>query len=367
MIKSVETLASLPDPVGEIIHSRVLENGLSIRQVRSPLGVILVIFESRPNIIPEVFGLSFKAGNAVCLRGGSEAKSTNRVLYDILHSALETQLPLLDSAGTPPANRPLPFYGIDDYDRGLIGRLLQRSDIFDVCIPRGGDELIKRVSAESQIPIIKNDRGLCHLYIHEDANLDMALKIAINAKTQRPSVCNSIETIIIDRKIARDFFKVAIPALFELGVHFAGCEESIKILKNNTDSIAKTDGIDSAWASSIEIADARAFAKEYLDLKLNLKVVEGFELALHHIGTFGSKHSECIITQNEAVAREFLQIVDAACVYWNASTRFTDGFELGLGGEIGISTQKLHVRGPVGLRELTSARWIIEGHGEVRL
>lgn len=366
MIKSLEAVVALPDPVGEVLESKTLRSGILARKIRSPLGVLLVIFEARPNVIPEVFGLAFKSGNAVCLRGGSESESSNRVLFEIIGQTLESQLPKMDSDDSLSTNRPMPFFGIDDYDRSLVGRLLQRSDIFDVCIPRGGDELIQRVTSESRMPVIKNDRGLCHLYVHENANIDMAVKIAINAKTQRPSVCNSIETILVDRSIARDFYAAAVPALHRLGVTFFACEESIKILKNNPDSIAKTDRIESPWAEAVHLAEPQAFAREYLDLKLNLKLVEGLELALHHIATFGSKHSECIITENQSAAQEFQKSVDAACVYWNASTRFTDGYEFGLGGEIGISTQKLHVRGPVGLNELTSPRWIIEGHGEVR-
>lgn len=366
MQNSLLSVAKLPDPVGEILENITLTSGVSAKKVRSPLGTILVIFESRPNVIPEVFALAFKAGNSVCLRGGSESQSTNRLLYQIIEDTLRQLLPFPDTDESLSTNRPIPFMGIDDYDRALVGRLLQRSDIFDICIPRGGDELIRRVTSESRMPVIKNDRGLCHLYVHEKANLDMALKIAINAKTQRPSVCNSIETLLVDRSIAHQFFRVAVPALYQLGVSFYACEDSIRILKNAPDSIAKTDHVESPWAEAIHAVDAQSYSREYLDLKLNLKMVEGLESALHHIATYGSQHSECIVTDDEATAREFQNSVDAACVYWNASTRFTDGFEFGLGGEIGISTQKLHVRGPVGLKELTSARWILDGHGEVR-
>ncbi len=366
MRDSLLSVADLPDPVGEQLETRTLASGVLAKKIRSPLGTILVIFEARPNVIPEVFALAFKAGNSVCLRGGSESQSTNRVLYQIIEDTLQKLLPFPDTDESLSTNRPIPFMGIDDYDRALVGRLLQRSDIFDICIPRGGDELIARVTSESRMPVIKNDRGLCHLYVHEKANLDMALRIAINAKTQRPSVCNSIETLLVDRLVAHQFYRVAVPALYKLGVSFYACEDSIKILKNAPDSIAKTDKVESPWVSAVHLADTQAFSREYLDLKLNLKIVEGLELALHHIAIHGSQHSECIITDDEKIAREFQNSVDAACVYWNASTRFTDGYEFGLGGEIGISTQKLHVRGPVGLKELTSARWILDGHGEIR-
>lgn len=360
------SVAELPDPVGEVLENKKLASGVEAKKVRSPLGTILVIFESRPNVIPEVFALAFKAGNSVCLRGGSESQSTNRVLYEIIDDTLRKSLPFPETDESPSTSQPIPFMGIDDYDRSLVGQLLQRSDIFDICIPRGGDELIRRVTSESRMPVIKNDRGLCHLYVHETANLEMATKIAINAKTQRPSVCNSIETLLVDRSVAREFYRVAVPALYQKGVSFYACEESIKVLKNAPNSIAKTDHVESPWAAVIQIADSQSYSTEYLDLKLNLKIVDGMEMALQHIATFGSQHSECIVTEDLSTAREFQNSVDAACVYWNASTRFTDGYEFGLGGEIGISTQKLHVRGPVGLKELTSARWILDGHGEVR-
>lgn len=367
MADSILAVAALPDPVGEVCESKTLASGLNARKVRSPLGTILIIFEARPNVITEVFSLAFKSGNAVALRGGSESKHSASAIYKIIEDVLREMLPLNSLDETLSTNRPTPFLGIQDYDRTLVGRLLQRSDLFDVCIPRGGEELISRVSSESKMPVIKNDRGLCHLYVHEDADLEMATAIAINAKTNRPSVCNAIETLIVDRKIARKFYQLAVPRLFDKGVSFFGCEETLKILKNDPNSIAKSDGVESPWAESLHLADERNFHSEYLDLKLNLKIVENIDLAIHHIEIHSSNHSECIVTANEAAARKFQNVVDSACVYWNASTRFTDGYEFGLGGEIGISTQKLHVRGPVGLRELTSIRWLIDGHGETRL
>lgn len=366
MADAVLAVANLPDPVGEVVESKILPSGLKARRVRSPLGTLLIIFESRPNVISEVFSLAFKSGNAVALRGGSESQHTSAAIYKLINKALLDHVPSNSISETLSLNKPSPFWGIQDYDRALIGRLLKRSDIFDVCIPRGGDELIKRVVNESKMPVIKNDRGLCHLYVHENADLDMAVEIAINAKTNRPSVCNAIETLIVDRKVARDFYSLAIPKLFEKGVSFYGCEDTLKILKNDPNSIAKSDGIESPWAQAVHLARDANFDTEYLDLKLNLKIVENLDLAIHHIEIHSSNHSESIVTKDELAARKFQSVVDSACVYWNASTRFTDGFEFGLGGEIGISTQKLHVRGPVGLKELTSTRWLIDGHGQVR-
>jgi glutamate-5-semialdehyde dehydrogenase len=357
MVESIRTVAKLPDPVGEIVEQRVLANGLKVKRIRAPLGTILMIFESRPNVITEVFSLAFKSGNAIALRGGSDSRETAAYLYRIINHVLESEL-------SPNAMNSvaLPFVGIEDYDRALVGRLLMRDDVFDICIPRGGDELIKRVSRESRMPVIKNDRGVCHLYIHEKADLKMATEIAINAKTQRPGVCNSIETVLIDRTVAKQALGKLVPALFGHGVRFFVCNDSHQILQE----IAKSDHNESVWANSVSLAVEADFFREYLDLKLNLKIVQGFELAIFHIEKFGSHHSETIITAEEGAARRFQNEIDSACVYWNASTRFTDGFELGLGGEIGISTQKLHVRGPVGLRELTSQRWLIDGTGHVR-
>ncbi len=357
MAESIRAVARLPDPVGEIIEQKTLANGLKVRRIRAPLGTILMIFESRPNVITEVFSLAFKSGNAIALRGGSDSRETASYLYKIINHVLELEL-----APTAMNSVTLPFVGIEDYDRALVGRLLMRDDVFDICIPRGGSELIKRVTQESRMPVIKNDKGICHLYIHEKADLKMAIDIAINAKTQRPGVCNSIETILIDRAISKPTLAKLVPALFEKGVQFFACNDSFQQLQE----IAKTDKIESPWAQSLKLALDANFSREYLDLKINLKIVEGFELAVFHIEKFGSHHSETIVTTDEPSARRFQNEVDSACVYWNASTRFTDGFELGLGGEIGISTQKLHVRGPVGLRELTSARWLIDGTGHVR-
>lgn len=351
MAVSLRAVAALPDPIGEVVDARTLPNGLKAKRIRSPLGTILMIFEARPNVISEVFALAFKSGNGIALRGGSESKATAATLYKIIDKEIA-------AAGLTPS----PFVPITDYDRTLVGELLKRADLFDVCIPRGGDSLIERVSREAKMPVIKNDRGLCHLYIHTEANLSMAVKIAVNAKTQRPSVCNAIETCLIDRAVAEETLRELLPALAPHHVRLHCCDESYHLAQQ----IARTDGTESTWATGLKRASETDFKVEYLDLDLNIKIVENINAALDHIERFGSHHSEAIVTENEAIARQFQREVDAACAYWNASTRFTDGFELGLGGEIGISTQKLHVRGPVGLKELMSIRWLIDGAGQIR-
>lgn len=351
MATSLRAVAALPDPIGEVVDAHILSNGLKAQRIRSPLGTLLMIFEARPNVISEVFALAFKTGNSIALRGGSESKATAATLYKIIAKEIE-------AAGLTPS----PFIPITNYDRSLVGELLKRADLFDVCIPRGGDSLIELVSREAKMPVIKNDRGLCHLYIHSDANLAMAVKIAVNAKTQRPSVCNAIETCLIDRAIAETALRQLLPAMAPHHVRLHCCDDSYHLAQQ----IARTDGTESTWATGLKRASPTDFNTEYLDLDLNIKIVDSLDAALLHIERHGSHHSEAIITENEAVARQFQREVDAACTYWNASTRFTDGFELGLGGEIGISTQKLHVRGPVGLKELMSIRWLIDGNGQIR-
>lgn len=343
MRESLEQVAALPNPIGEEVEARTLANGLYIRKIRAPLGVIFMIFESRPNVIIEAFSLAFKAGNAIILRGGKESTKTATILYGILRAALKE--------GRMPEDILL---GIQNPDRSIINFLLKQKQLIDVVVPRGGEGLIDFVSKTSLIPIIKNDRGLCHVYLHEDADFEMSERIIINAKTQRPGVCNAMETLLIHEKIADTF----LPRLYEKltgscakPVCWHVCQKTRNILGEN---------------DQLLLARAEDWDTEYLDLIMNCKVVPDLESAINHIEQHGSKHSEAIVTSTEAVARRFQAEVDAAAVYWNASTRFTDGFELGLGGELGISTQKLHVRGPVGLRELTSIRWVMDGTGQVR-
>lgn len=340
MVESLSQVAALPDPVGEIVDEKQLPNGLKLKRLRAPLGVILMIFESRPNVILEAFSLAFKAGNAIALRGGSESKSTADVIYGIMRATLAQQK-LSDHS----------FLGISDYDRQIVEALLRRNDWIDIVVPRGGDHLIQFVQKTAQMPIIKNDRGLCHTYVEDDANIDMAVRIVANAKTQRPGVCNSLETVLVNRTVAKEFLPKLYEAMNANQVTWHCDGESLEILRG---------------MARVEPAKPEHWDTEYLDLVINCKLVRDLNEALAHIERHGSKHSEAIVTSSEARARKFQIEVDAAAVYWNASTRFTDGFEFGLGGELGISTQKLHVRGPVGLRELTTPRWIVIGNGQIR-
>jgi len=341
MAEGLIAVATLKDPVGEIADNTILTNGLSLKRIRAPLGLIFLIFESRPNVITEAFSLAFKAGNSIILKGGKESKHTSRILYQFIREALaEMQI------------HPDVFWGLEDSARETTDFLIKQNQWIDVLIPRGGDALIEHVTQNSRIPLIKNDRGLCHLYVHEKADLEMALNILINAKTQRPGVCNSVETLLVDESIANDFLLKMYPVLSNRGVEFFVCDKVNKILVGKP---------------GIFLATPSSFKTEYLDLKLNIKIVEGVKLAIKHIELFGSKHSEVIITSDVKVAKNFEESVDAAVVYWNASSRFTDGGQFGMGGEIGISTQKLQVRGPVGMEALTSCRWIVEGQGQIRL
>lgn len=339
MAASLRAVAELPDPVGEVVEERRLTNGLRLKRVRGPFGVILLVFESRPNVVTEAFALAFKSGNAIILRGGSESLRTVTVLYDVLEAAL-AEAKLTDC-----------LWGLTQMDRAWVARLLKARRYIDLVVPRGGEGLIRSVEKGTRIPVIKNDRGLCHAYVSADADFEMALNVVRNAKVQRPGVCNSLETVLVDATIAPGYLPVLHSRMELDEVEWFCCPKAFALLKG---------------LPKVKRAAARSFDTEYLALKINCKVVEGLDEALAHIAEHGSRHSETILTQSEPLAREFQAQVDAAAVYWNASTRFTDGFEFGLGGELGISTQKLHVRGPVGLRELTIPRWIGDGTGQVR-
>lgn len=336
MAESLRQVAALADPVGEVVEQRELHNGLKIRRERAPLGTILFIFESRPNVILEAFSLAFKSGNVVCLRGGSESSATANVIYDLMNDVL----PVKSS-----------FIGLRDYDRRIVEHLLKRKDVFDVVVPRGGDRLIAYVQETALMPIIKNDRGLCHTYIHEDADLEMAVRIVVNAKVQRPGVCNSLETVLVHESVAEKFLPMLYAATEDVALAWHADARAERILTGR---------------ARVRAATPADWDTEYLDLIMNAAVVASFDEALAHIERHGSRHSEAIVTNNPTLARTFQAEVDAAAVYWNASTRFTDGFEFGLGGELGVSTQKIHVRGPLGLRELTTPRWIIDGNGQIR-
>lgn len=336
MSESLRQVSSLPDPVGEIVEDRILANGLHLKKVRAPLGVIFMIFESRPNVILEAFSLAFKAGNSIVLRGGSESKFTAASIYRLMEQTL------LDVNC---------FYGIQDYDRVHVEEILVRKDLVDVVVPRGGERLIDFVQRTALMPIIKNDRGMCHAYVDEDADLDMAVKVVANAKTHRPGVCNSLETVLVHKNCAAIFLPKLYAATTSVNLSWRADEASLVLLKGQ---------------SHVQAASEQDWNTEHLDLILNCRIVTDLSEAMAHIEKYGSKHSEAIITRSEEKARRFQNEIDAAVVYWNASTRFTDGFEFGLGGELGISTQKLHVRGPVGLKELTTPRWLIDGTGQTR-
>lgn len=340
LAEGLQQVALQPDPVHELVEKRTLPNGLQLKKVRAPLGILFMIFESRPNVILECFSLAFKAGNGIILRGGSESQHSNNIIFKIMEETL------IHCHLTYPV-----FYGLQDYDRKWVECLLKRTDLIDVVIPRGGEKLIQFVQEQSLMPIIKNDRGLCHTYVDDEANLQMALDIVTNAKTQRPGVCNSLETLLVHKDMAALYIEKLYEQTKTMGLQWRVDKESLDILKNK---------------SNVQLASIEDWDTEHLDLIINCRVVADLEEAIEHIEKHGSRHSEAIITANEKKAHHFQDEIDAAVVYWNASTRFTDGFEFGLGGELGISTQKLHVRGPVGLKDLTTPRWIVDGTGQIR-
>jgi glutamate-5-semialdehyde dehydrogenase len=337
MALAVEQIAGLPDPVGEVISGGVRPNGLEITQVRVPLGVVFFIYESRPNVTVDAAAICVKSGNAVILRGGKEALSSNRALYAVLRDALE-------ECGLPLAAVQL----VETTDRDAVGYLLKMHDQINVTIPRGGRSLIERVMAEATMPVIKHYDGICHVYVDRAADIGMATAILVNSKCQRPGVCNAAECLLVHRDIAERFLPaVAIP-LKERGVELRCCERSRRLI----------DG-------SRPVTDDD-YRTEYLDLILSIRVVDDLEQALEHIDHYGSHHTDAIVTNDLEAARRFLSAVDSAAVMVNASTRFNDGGEFGLGAEIGISTDKFHARGPCGLRELTSYKYIVRGAGQIR-
>jgi glutamate-5-semialdehyde dehydrogenase len=339
MIAGLEQIAELPDPVGQSLQTIDRPNGLQIEQVRVPFGVIGIIYESRPNVTVDAAGLTLKTGNAVILRGGKEAIHTNIALVNALRDGLkETDVP--EDA----------IQIIQQTERQTIEQLIRSKGKMDLIIPRGGAGLIQYVLEHSLVPVIETGVGNCHLYVDKEANPQMALDIAVNAKVQRPSVCNAIESLLVHEQIAPVFLTALIPVLKEKGVTIRGCEQTLALLADQ----------------DIEAATEADFDTEFLDLILAIRVVKDTNEAITHIDRFGTHHSETIVTDNQETAKQFLTSVDAAAVYHNASTRFTDGFEFGFGAEIGISTQKLHARGPMGLKELTSYKYLIHGDGQIR-
>lgn len=337
MADSLRQVASLNDPVGEVIRGWLRPNGLWIQKIRVPIGVIGIIYEARPNVTSDCIGLCLKSGNAVILKGGSEAINTNRLIYKILHEvARKASIP--DGA--------ISF--IDTTDRKALSYLLGLNEYIDLIIPRGGEGLIRFVYEHSKIPVIKHYKGVCHIFVDEFANTDMAGNICFNAKVSRPGVCNAMETLLVHKGIAGSFLPGMLRRYKDAGVEIRGCPETVKIVK----AINKAKEID--WHS------------EYLDLILSVKVVANIDEAILHINHYGSRHSDAIVTENYQNALKFMRQVDSACVYVNASTRFTDGCEFGLGSEIGISTDKIHARGPMALEELTTYKYMIFGNGQIR-
>ena len=339
MAEGMREVAALPDPVGEELWETVRPNGMRIVKKRVPLGVIGVIFEARPNVTCDCSALTLKAGNAVILRGGKEAINSNKAIANCIREALS-------EAGLPEDTVIL----IERTERELVNVLFGMRDYVDILIPRGGKGLINNVTENSKIPVIRTGEGNCHTYVDDSYDMEKAVNIALNAKVQRPSVCNSMETLLVSEKAAESFLPVIAAAMKEKGVKLRCCPKTIAI-------IGKDD---------VEEATELDYETEYNDLILAVKVVKDVDEAIRHINKYGTGHSEAIITENEKNAEKFKQRVDAACVYVNCSTRFTDGFQFGFGAEIGISNQKLHARGPMGLPELTSVKYVINGNGQVR-
>ncbi|MGM0499036.1 MAG: glutamate-5-semialdehyde dehydrogenase [Bacillota bacterium] len=337
MAQGLRDVAFQDDPIGEVPEMWKRPNGLQIGKIRVPLGVIGIIYEARPNVTVDVAGLCLKSGNTVILRGGSNAFNSNQILTNIIQDGLR-------EAGLPREAVQL----ISTTDRKAVDILFTLNDYLDVLIPRGGAALIQKVVNESKVPVIETGVGNCHVYVNKDADLTKAKKITFNAKYSRPAVCNAAESLLVDQEIAEEFLPEMARIFAESDVELRGCEKTRKIVPKVKEAVEED------------------YATEYLDYIMSVKVVENYEEAVEHIYQYGTKHSEAIVTENYTTARAFLDDIDAAAVYVNASTRFTDGGQFGLGAETGISTQKLHARGPMGLKELTTTKYIIMGDGQIR-
>ena len=337
MTKGLREVSRLPDPVGEIVKMWRRPNGLTVGRMRIPIGVIGIIYESRPNVTADAAGLCLKSGNAIILRGGSEAFHSNQAIVHILQKAL-------NKADVPEEAVQI----FSRTEREAIQEMLQLEEEIDLIIPRGGEALIRFVTTHSKIPVIKHYKGVCHIFVDETADPEMALRICLNAKVQRPGVCNAMETLLVHERIAGGFLPKIAEALRKEGVELRGCPQTRKIL------------------SGIKEAKEEDWYEEYLDLILSIRVVKGMEDALKHIALYGSLHTEAILTSDYQNAQRFLREANSSCVLVNASTRFNDGFELGLGAEMGISTSKLHAFGPMGLEELTTTKFIVYGEGQIR-
>jgi glutamate-5-semialdehyde dehydrogenase len=347
MAKGLREVAALPDPVGRVLDERVRPNGLKLRKISTPIGVVVIIYESRPNVTADAASLCFKSGNATILRGGKEALNSNLTIARIMIEAGKRTL----AAFPEHAVQVVPTT-----DREAIKELLSLTQYVDLCMPRGGEGLIRAVADCSKVPVIKHYKGVCHVYVDAEADLPMAVAIVLNAKLQRPAVCNAMETLLVDSKLAPAFLPAIVKRLGEKKVQLR--------VDPKAEAILKFAG--GAWQCEIRRATEQDWFTEYNDYILNVRVVDGVRQAIDHINHYGSAHSDSIVTRNEARAWQFLGEVDSATVYWNASTRFTDGGEFGMGAEIGISTDKIGARGPMGLEELTSYKWVGIGTGQVR-
>lgn len=337
MADGLRQVAGVADPVGNVIDGKTLPNGLHITKIRVPLGVIGIIYEARPNVTADAAGLCLKSGNAVILKGGSEAMESNKTVAAILAQAAE-------GAGIPAGS----IQFIDTSDRQAVQDLIHMNGLVDVVIPRGGAGLIQAVVRNASVPVIETGAGVCHTYVDKDADVEMAMKIAFNAKVQRPSVCNAMETLLVHKDIADKFLPMML------------------MMYNSSAVEIRADEAVQEYSGQVHPATEEDWSTEYGDLRLSVKIVDSIEEAMAHIAKYGTGHSECIVTDNYQAAQLFQYTVDAAAVYVNASTRFTDGNEFGFGAEIGISTQKLHARGPMALPELTSTKYLINGNGQVR-
>jgi glutamate-5-semialdehyde dehydrogenase len=348
MARGLREVALLPDPVGRILDERTRPNGLKLQKISTPIGVVVIIYESRPNVTADAASLCFKSGNATILRGGKEALHSNQLIARIMIEAGKI------------AHGEFPEHAIQvvpTTEREAIPALLSLTQYIDLCMPRGGEGLIRAVAECSKVPVIKHYKGVCHVYVDADADLKMAGEIVMNAKVQRPGVCNAMETLLVDQSVADIFLPVIGARLFEKHVELRADEAALAFLKPQAANFK---------SAKLKPAAEQDFFTEYNDYVMNVRVVDGVSAAVEHINHFGSAHSDSIVTANEAHAKQFLAEVDSAVVYWNASTRFTDGGEFGMGAEIGISTDKIGARGPMGLEELTSYKWLGLGHGQVR-
>lgn len=339
MAKSLSELANLEDPVGQVIKEYSRPNGLLIKKLRVPIGVICIIYESRPDVTSDCLGLLLKSGNVSILRGGSESINSNKAIFKILEHVANDYSLCKGSLNL-----------IDNTDRAIIDLILKQNNFIDLVIPRGGEGLIKQVTQKSRIPVIKHYKGICHIYVDQEADLNMAENLCFNAKVQRPGVCNAMESMLVHKDAAIRFLPGMIKRLIDAGVEIRGCALTKKIAKNF--AVKKAKDLD--------------YRTEYLDLILSVKVVNNIDEAIVHINEYGSHHSDAIVTDNKDRAEKFLREIDSACVYVNASTRFTDGGQFGMGAEIGISTDKIHARGPMALEELTTYKYEILGSGQIR-